>query len=195
MKDYVSKAKAEYIIKENFAKDVQFKKFSSEELLIAGSNKSILAFTTDYRKKPIREIRITTGNNLCHFLGFEKAFKSVISNELFNFEKTGMVIKNKYFLPEDSREVETSEFNVEDKGISVRKFNEITCVKLKITSTEDSKKKLKLMDEEIFKLADDSLTTKSDSDKRINNGPRTNSAKPVAYPPPDWAKGSESISK
>lgn len=186
--------------KENY----EIKKFTSDELYNEGFGKPFYAIKGDYRNHRYKEERITEGDALCTFLGYEKALKSVVSPEIWEnkngnikVDKQGLVIDTSIFgNPSETPEL----YRDEDYKFTVRKYVEITCVRRKDKKLEISKEALKAVTEDLVMLNEElNSGTSGSADPSVNNGSRSNSSKetktPNGYNPPDWAKNAGAISK
>ncbi len=169
--------------------NVEFKRFSGAELEEAGFGKPFYAIRVDYKNqyKP-KEKRITDGDALCKYLGFEKAVKSIVSSEIHpdHADKNGLILDTN-FLGMTSKTPEL--YKDEDLKYTVRKYMEITCakVKLKDESTPDL---LKEVAEDLVVLNVELNAPKKDNTSAIDNGPRKPAGEgktPNGYKKPDWA--------
>lgn len=184
--------------------NIEIKKFSQDELFDAGFGKPFYAIRGDYRNHRYKEKRITEGDALCSYLGYEKAIKSVVSAELWEnknsnvkVDKQGLIIDTN-FLGVASKTPEI--YRDEDYKFTVRKYVEITCLKRKDKNLEGSRDALKAATEDLLMLNEELNSTKKESDAGISNGPRSSNGKktgttPNGYTPPDWAKDSQGSSR
>lgn len=103
--DYAKEQEAQKKIKDETAKsdsateakkkdNLEIKKFSKEDLFDAGFGKPFYAMRIDYRYRPPKEKRITEGEALCTYLGYEKSIKSIVSAEIMPdaADKQGLVV-------------------------------------------------------------------------------------------------------
>lgn len=169
--------------------NLEIKKFTKDDLFDAGFGKPFYAMRIDYRYRPPKEKRITDGDALCSYLGFEKSIKSIVSAEIMPeaADKKGLVVDTN-FIGVVSKEPEL--YKDEDLKFTVRKYVEITCVKRKDKTIEGSADAYKKLTEDLLVLAPEINSAKKDTTTVINNGPRTGKEKstPNGYNPPDWAK-------
>ena len=185
-------------VKVNF----EIKKFTSDELFDAGFGKAFYAIRGDYRNHRYKEKRITEGDALCTYLGYEKAIKSTVSPELWEnkdgsikVDKQGLVVDTD-FMGNVSKTPEI--YHDEDFKFTVRKYVEITCIKRKDKSVDGSKDALKAVTEDLVMLNGELNASSSNGGNRssgVNDKPRTTSAKegktPNGYTQPDWAKDAQ----
>jgi hypothetical protein len=186
MKDAANDSKS---AEETKKKDnLEFKKFTKDDLFDAGFGKPFYAMRIDYRHRPPKEKRITDGDALCFYLGYEKSIKSIISAEIMPDEadKKGLVIETN-FIGVVSKEPEL--YKDEDLKFTVRKYVEISCVRRKDKNIEGSTDLYKKLTEDLLVLAPEINSSKRDATSEINNGPRTGKEKttPFGYRPPEWA--------
>jgi polyhydroxyalkanoate synthesis regulator phasin len=169
--------------------NLEYKTFKKDDLFDAGFGKPFYAMRIDYRYRPPREKRITDGDALCSYLGYEKSIKSIVSAEIMPeaADKKGLVVDTN-FIGVVSKEPEL--YKDEDFKFTVRKYVEITCVKRKDKNMEGSADAYKKLTEDLLVLAPEINSQKKDGTTVINNGPRTGKEKstPNGYNPPDWAK-------
>jgi hypothetical protein len=179
--------------------NIEFKKFTSADLDEAGFGKPFYAIKVDYRNpsRP-KEKRITEGDTLCKYLGFDKAVKSIVSGEIHpdNADKNGLVLDTN-FLGMASKEPDL--YRDEDLKFTVRKYVELTCAKIKVKddTTADI---LKGVAEDLVVLNTELNLPKKDTSAAIDNGPRKpagESKTPNGYKKPDWAsqESSGSVSR
>lgn len=169
--------------------NVEFKKFTSTELEEAGFGKPFYAIRVDYSNqyKP-KEKRITKGDALCKYLGYEKAIKSIVSSEIHpdSANKNGLVLDTN-FLGMISKTPEL--YTDKDLKFTVRKYQEITCAKIKVKD-ESTSDLLKEIAEDLVVLNVELNTPKKDSTSRVDDGPRKPAGEgktPHGYKKPDWA--------
>lgn len=176
--------------------NLEIKKFTKDDLFDAGFGKPFYAMRIDYRFRPAKEKRITDGDALCSYLGYEKAIKSIVSSEIMPdaADKKGLVIETN-FLGVVSKEPEM--YRDEDLKFTVRKYVEVTCVKRKDKNLEGSADVYKKLTEDLLVLAPEINSQKRDTSSVINNGPRTGKDKstPNGYQPPEWTKDSTNTSR
>lgn len=176
--------------------NLEFKKFTKDDLFDAGFGKPFYAMRIDYRHRPPKEKRITDGDALCFYLGYEKSIKSIISAEIMPDEadRKGLIIDTN-FIGVVSKEPDL--YKDEDLKFTVRKYVEITCVKRKDKSMEGSADVYKKLTEDLLVLAPEINSQKRDTTSVINNGPRAGkeTTTPNGYQPPEWAKESSNTNK
>lgn len=190
---------------ENKNKDnLEIRIFNAEQLKDAGFGKPFYAIRGDYRNHGHKEKRITEGDALCSYLGYEKAIKSIVSAETWEnkngnskVDKQGLVIDTNILgivskTPEIYRD---EEFN-----FTVRSYVEITCIKRKDKTIEGTKAALKSVTEDLLVLNEElNAPAKSDPNARVNNGSRSNNLKTGktqnGYNPPEWVKDTKTLSK
>ena len=184
--------------------NLEFKKFTADDLYNEGFGKPFYAIRGDYRNHRYSEKRITEGDALCSYLGYEKAIKSIVSPEIWEnkdgnlkVDKQGLVIDTN-ILGKASKTPEI--YRDQDYKFTVRKYVEITCVRRKDKAIDNSSDALKVVTEDLLMLNEElNSGTKGDSNNNINNGSRSNSGKegktPNGYNPPDWARDSQIINK
>jgi hypothetical protein len=176
--------------------NLEIKNFSSAELSDAGFGKAFYAIRGDYRNNRYKEKRLTEGDALCTYLGYEKAIKSIVSPELYEskngekVDKQGLVLDTNIFgMVSKTPEI----YRDEDYKFTVRKYVEIACVRRKDKSLDGSKDALKVVTEDLITLNGE-LNSKASDNKNsgVNNGARSASEKegktPFGYTAPEWAK-------
>ncbi len=169
--------------------NVEFKKFTTSELEEAGFGKPFYAIRVDYKNqyKP-KEKRITKGDALCKYLGYEKAIKSIVSAEILpdNANKNGLVLDTNFLgIISQTPELYTDK----DLKFTVRKYIEITCAKVKVRD-ESTPDLLKEVAEDLVVLNVELNTPKKDTTSGIDDGPRKPAGEgktPHGYKKPDWA--------
>lgn len=174
--------------------NIEIKKFTEADLEESGFGKPFFAIRIDRRYGMYKEKRITTGDALCNYLGYEKALKSKVSPEFFvdragNLltDKKGLVIDTN-ILGQPSSEAEL--YRDEDHRYTIRKYVEISCAK-RIDKSLDTKNEilksvtedLVLLNETINQGKDQSQTGNVNNDKR-GNKPSDNSSTPHGYKSP-----------
>lgn len=194
-KDQADKAQSD---KASVQKDnIEFKTFSRDELFEAGFGKPFYAVKVDYRYRPFpKEKRITSGEALCTYLGYEKSLKSVVSAEMMpqDADKKGLIIDTNFF-GNISKEPEL--YRDEDLKFTVKRYVEITCARRKDKSIDDSSEVFKKLTEDLVTLAPEINNSPKETGGEINNGPRgkKDTKTPNGYNPPEWANDSKTISK
>jgi hypothetical protein len=171
--------------------NIESKKFGSYELDEAGFGKSFYAMRVDYSnlRRP-KEKRITEGDALCKYLGYDKALKSIVSPEIMPGEanKNGLIIDTSFFTG-PSKEPEL--YVDKDEKYTVRKYVELTCARVK-------SKEIAGTDEELGKVAEDLIVLneeinankKTNTNSGMNDGPRIPAGEGKTtngYKRPEWA--------
>lgn len=183
---------AKKLEEEKIQSNFEFKKFSSEELSDAAFGKAFYAIKANYSHGKLQKTeRLTEGDALCSFLGYEKAVKSIVSGELweqmtpnFKVNKQGSIIVNKGFLGLGEETLKL--FNDEDPGYTIRKYTEITCVKRKNKDLEDSGDALKVLTEDLTYLSTEINGKPFDPTAKINDQPRNKKEKENEQTPYGW---------
>lgn len=178
--------------------NIEIKKFSTSELEESGFGKPFYAIKVDYRN-PYRpkEKRITEGDALCRYLGYEKALKSIVSAEIHpdHADKNGLILDTN-FLGIMSKTPEL--YKDEDLKYTVRKYVEITCAKIKVKD-ETTSDVLKEVAEDLVVLNVELNAPKKDETAAIDNGPRKpagDGKTPNGYKKPDWtSQDSKTVTK
>ena len=179
--------------------NIESKKFSTAELDEAGFGKPFFAIRVDYSNlRSPKEKRITEGDSLCSYLGYEKVLKSVVSAEIMPEEanKNGFIIDKSIF---GGVKKEPEMYVDKNEKHTVRKYVEITCAR--VTSKE-----IKGTATELGKVAEDLIvlnvmmnSPKEEKSAGVNDGPRKpagDGKSPMGYKKPDWAvEPSKTISK
>jgi len=170
--------------------NIESKKFNLAELDEAGFGKAFFALRVDYSnpRKP-KDKRITSGDALCSYLGYDKALKSIVSAEIMPAvaNKNGLIIDTN-FLGVIDKEPEL--YVDSDEKYTVRKYVEITCAKVKSKDVAGTSEELAKVAEDLIVL-NETFNAPKTLDKGMNDGPR----KPAesgksdnGYKRPDWAK-------
>lgn len=171
--------------------NIESKKFSVLDLDEAGFGKPFIAFRIDYsdRYKP-KEKRITEGDALCKYLGYEKAFKSMVSAEIMPkvINKNGLVI-NTNFLGIVSKEPDV--YFDKDEKYTVRRYLEITCARVKSKDIAGTAEQLSKVAEDLIVL-NTALNSSRKESKNPNvfdepRKPSENGQTENSYKKPDWA--------
>lgn len=170
--------------------NIESKKFTLAEIEEAGFGKAFFALRVDYSnpRKP-KDKRITSGDALCSYLGYDKALKSIVSAEIMPgaANKNGLVIDTN-FLGVIDKEPEL--YVDSDEKYTVRKYVEITCAKVKSKEVAGTSEELAKVAEDLIVL-NETFNAPKKQDQGMNDGPR----KPAetgksdnSYKRPDWAK-------
>lgn len=152
--------------------NIDVKKFSNAELDEAGFGKPFFAVRIDWKdvNNP-KEKRITEGDALCKYLGYEKALKSVFSeNEVLsqNANKNGFIIDTNIF---GSAKNEPELFENSDERFTYRTYVEVTCAKIISEKIDGTAKILKeAVEDTSLKIVVEA--PKRSDDKSVNDGPR-----------------------
>jgi hypothetical protein len=189
--------------KANQSKDnIEIKTFTQDDLFSAGFGKPFYAIRGDWSNNQYKEKRITEGDNLCQFLGYEKALTSKVSAELWEnknntvkVDKQGLVIDTNFWGKLKDPEI----YRDEDNEFTVRKYVEVSCVKRKDKDLEGSKDALKAIVERLDRIntPDDASNSLSgatlDPESNMNQDSRSSNKKeagvsPFGYKRPDWIK-------
>ena len=180
--------------------NIEIKKFDQNELFEAGFGKPFYAIRGDYRNHKYKEKRITEGDSLCVYLGYEKAIKSIVSAEIWEnkvnadksiakVNKQGLVIDSSSF-----GSVKDPELYTDESGkFTVRKYVEISCAKRKDKAVDASADALKLVTEDLVVLNAEINTVAKDQTSGIYNGSRSPAVTketntPNGYSEPEWTK-------
>lgn len=171
--------------------NIDAKKFTAADLDEAGFGKPFFAIRVDYSniRKP-KEKRITEGDALCKYLGYEKVLKSIVSGEIMPGEanKNGFVIDTGLF---GSVSKEPEMYVDKDEKYTVRKYVEITCAKVNSKEVKGTAEELSKVAEDIIVLNETFNIHKNSDDKStgVNDGPRKPAGEktPNGYKKPDWA--------
>lgn len=180
--------------------NIETKKFTKKDIDEAGFGKAIFAIQVDYSnpRKP-KEKRITEGDALCKYLGYEKALKSIVSGEIMPgiANKNGLVIDTGFFGGVKS---EPELYEDKKEKYTVRRYEEITCAKVVSKDVEGTAAELGKVAEDLIVLNEvinDKQMT-GHEDKAINDSSRKPAIEwksPNGYKQPDWTKESGSGSR
>jgi len=169
--------------------NIEVKKFTAADLGEAGFGKPFYALRYDYRNRRIKEKRITEGDTLCKYLGFEKALKSIVSPEIMpnDADKNGLIVDTTWYSGASS---EPELYRDEDLMFTVRKYTEITCAKVKDQAISGSKEVLKSMSEDLIVINELMSGPRTNQDVDVDNGQRKakDGTATFGYKVPDWAK-------
>lgn len=171
--------------------NIETKKFSVAELTEAAFGKAFYAISIDYknRYKP-KEERVTTGDALCKYLGYEKALKTIVSPEIMPLDahKNGLIIDTNFF-GKVSKEPELYEDEKATK--TVRKYVEITCAKVMSVEVAGTAEELSKVVEDLVVVNAVNTPPKDDGQRGVNDGSRKPSEvnkTPNSFKTPDWMK-------
>ncbi len=195
----------EEVAKANNASDVEKKNnletktFSQSELVDAGFGKPFYAIERNYNfninGKP-KETRITEGDALCSYLGYEKATKSTVSSEIgANYaDKKGLVVDTRWLIG-SAKDPEL--YHEDNPSIGVMKYESITCVKRKNKNIDPSKDVYKKITEDLVILPEEINTPQKDQNTGVNDGSRSQKQKqtPNGYVNPWGDESSTGTSK
>lgn len=190
-KDAEEKASKNEALRNN----LEYKEFKEVDLLAAGFGKPFLAKRLDYRTMRVDEKVLTTSDSLCFYLGYEKAVKSLLSEEMQNEDasKKALIIDTSFLGSVKDPEM----YKESDDRYTVRKFVSITCVRRKDKSMEGSDDIMKLISdvqknaEEISEAGD---APKRDGRTQVDNSKRSEkpadkpSPSSFGYKPPEWSQ-------
>ena len=170
--------------------NIETKKFTSADLDEAGFGKPFFAIRVDYSNvRAPKDKRITEGDSLCAYLGFEKALKSIVSAEIMPSEanNNGFII-DKNFLGKVSKEPEM--YVDKNEKYTVRKYVEITCAKVSSNDVKGTAAELSKVAEDLIVLNVMINSPKGDRSSGVDDGPRKPAGEgktPMGYTRPDWA--------
>jgi hypothetical protein len=169
--------------------NIEVKKFTAADLGEAGFGKPFYALRYDYRNRKIKEKRITEGDALCKYLGYEKALKSIVSPEIMpnDADKNGLVVDTTWY---GGTKSEPELYRDEDLMFTVRKYTEITCAKVKDSAISGSQEVLKSMTEDLIVINELMSGPRTGQDLDVDNGQRKakDGSATFGYKVPDWAK-------
>lgn len=176
--------------------NIQAKKFTAAELDEAGFGKPFFAIRVDYSNvyKP-KEKRITEGDSLCRYLGYEKALKSIVSAEIMpgDANKNGFIVDTNLF---GSVKSEPEMYVDKDEKYTVRKYVEITCAKVNSAEVKGTADELNKVAEDLIVLNERINAPKASDSTGVNDGPRKpagdGKTTPNGYKKPDWADDKQS---
>ncbi len=177
--------------------NLETKTFTYDELLDAGFGQPFFATTEDYTYSRTAETtRVTQGDSLCNYLGFEKALKTVISHELNNDDSNqkGLVIDKSIFGTVKAPIL----YKQDNAKVGVKKYMEITCVKRKDKKLDTTNDSLRSIVEELRELPAEinpSRTNKAThiSDSKLNL--KRVETTPHGFKTPSWMEDSNTKSK
>lgn len=169
--------------------NLEFKKFTSADLTEAGFGKDFYAIRIEYKNQKRQEPkRITTGDALCKYLGFEKVRTSTLSGDIIpsNANKNGFVINTNFFGIVSKEPELFSEDDAEAQYV-VHKYIDITCVKVISKDVPGMEELVKGLTE--FISYGDPMTVKSvDKSATVNDTSRKTTP---AYQKTDWMDDSD----
>jgi hypothetical protein len=167
--------------------NIEIKKFTEADLVEAGFGKPFYAIKVDYRQHRRKEERITKGDALCIYLGFEKAIKSIVSPEIMpnDADKNGLVVDTSWLGNHDK---EPQMYRDEDLMFTVRKYKEITCAKRKDKALDEENEMLKLVSEDLVVINEILGGPKDKDDSQVDNSKRSDGKSTFSPKIPDWAK-------
>jgi hypothetical protein len=190
-------------------KNIETKKFSEDELFDAGFGKPFYAIRGDYSNNQYKEKRITEGDALCSYLGYEKALASRISQELWEnknntvkVDKQGLILPTNFFgMVSKTPEI----FHNDEDKYTVRKYVELTCIRRKDKDLDGSKEAIETVTEQLSRMPDELNASQSpkfnEVDTSANNAPRsiteknTDKTTPFGYRPPGSSKDSQTTGR
>jgi hypothetical protein len=166
--------------------NVEIKKFTEDDLFNAGFGKPFYAIRGDWRHNNYKEKRITEGDNLCQFLGYEKALMSKVSGELWEnknnivkVDKQGLILDTNIWGKLKSPEI----YRDEENEFTVRKYVEISCLRRKDKELSGSSDALKAVVEDLIRLPDDLNANSTSSNPAMNNESRSGTGKETSLTP------------
>lgn len=180
--------------------NIEAKKFTSKDLSDAAFGKSFYAYRIDYSniRKP-KEKRITDGDSLCSYLGYDKALKSVVSEEILPTEANGngFIIDTNIF---GGVKKEPELYVDKDEKYTTRRYKEITCAKVISKDVDGTLEELRKAVEDVAIIPgnDDLNPPKLEKVKSVNDGPRKpaeDGKTPNGYKRPEWITEPRNSSK
>jgi hypothetical protein len=170
--------------------NLETKTFSTADLNEESFGKPFFAIRGEWKFGKYSEKRLTEGDSLCSYLGFEKAVTTTVSAEINLAEASGkgvIVDKSWYGKVKDPEVFKEDSANPD---VWVRKITEITCVKRKNKELEGSDAQMKMISEVLVVLNDPMQDSHSDSDSKIDNKKRDSKKDKGTFSPavPDWMK-------
>jgi len=186
-------------VKNNKEKNnIEIKTFSQDDLFSAGFGKPFYAIRGDWGHDHYKEKRLTQGDHLCMYLGYEKALVSKISPELYEgkdnkikVDKQGLIIDTNFWGKVKDPEI----YRDENHEYTVKKYMEISCVRRKDKDLEGSKDAIKAIVEKLEEMPDSVSNSVSgatlDPDTSMNDEARSGNKKETGssafgYKKPDW---------
>ena len=174
--------------------NIETKKFTAADLDEAGFGKPFFAIRVDYSNvRQPKEKRITQGDSLCTYLGYEKVLKSIVSAEIMPGEANGNgFVIEKGFFGRVSKEPEM--YVDKNEKYTVRKYVEITCAKVTSKDVKGTAAELGKVAEDLIVLNVLFNTPKSEKSVGVDDGPRKSASEgktPMGYKKPDWATETE----
>ncbi len=171
--------------------NIETKKFSAAELTEAAFGKSFYAISIDFsNKREPKQERITKGDSLCKYLGYEKALKTIVSGEIMPVDahKNGLIIDTNFF---GVVKKEPELYEDDEAMKTVRKYVEITCAKVISAEVAGTADELGKVVEDLYVLNQTFNATASDSNNGVNDGSRAPSEvnkTPNSVKVPEWMK-------
>ena len=166
--------------------NIEIKIFKEDDLFNAGFGKPFYAIRGDWRHNGYKEKRITEGDNLCQYLGYEKALMSKVSGELWEnknnivkVDKQGLILDTNIWGNLKSPEI----YRDEENEFTVRKYIEINCLRRKDKNLGGSADALKKVVEDLIRLPDDLNTSSTNSNTRVNNESRFSTGQETSLTP------------
>lgn len=170
--------------------NIEMKTFTAADLNEYGFGKPFYAIRGEWKFGRYSEKRITEGDSLCAYLGFEKAMKSIVSPEINLAEASakGLIVDKNWLGKVKDPELFKEESANPD--VWIRKYTEVTCVKRKNKDLEGSDAMMKLVTEDLVVMNDPMQDSHADSDSSINGGKRGKVKDKGTFSPavPDWMK-------
>lgn len=151
--------------------NLETRKFTTEDLFDAGFGKPFVAMKIDYRYHPAKVDRITKGDILCNYLGYEKSIQSSLSDEIMPKEadKKALIIDTQWIT---GKAKDPEIYKDDDLRFTVRKYNEIVCIKRKDTDAEAYDDAFKGLIEDLKIDPHVNNPPKKDSNTKMDDGPR-----------------------
>lgn len=170
------------------SENIETKIFTAAELNEAGFGKPFFAVTDDYRSGDLKQERVTEGNTLCTYLGYEKASKSTISQQMNQEDsnKKGLIISTGFFGGAKSPTL----YKQEDPKVGARKYVEITCVKRKDKKAVGASDALKSVVEALEFLPGSVNSAAKDKTSQVVDDKRETKrvTTPHGFKTPDWMR-------
>lgn len=174
---------------------VTMKKFTEAELDEISFGKSFYATKKDYSSLlDKKEEVLTSGDNLCKYLGYEKAIRSTLSPEIGpkKAHKNGLILDKTLFgkIKEEPKMYEDAKYK-----FNVRKYIDITCAKTEEGISKAMANELKEMVESVNRLnkwpSEQNSPVAPSVDNSQRSGQKTKPAKesvPYQHKTPDFMK-------
>lgn len=178
-------------------KNLETQEFSAQDLSKAGFGQPFFARTDDYRTGPEVNDELTSRDDLCVYLGYEKATASILSKQINQPDANGKGLIYKIpRMDKIARKLgittvpKPAIYKQDNPKVGVRKYISITCIRRKDKALDPSSDAIKSV---IFK--------KEEIENAINQAPTDNTSQidntkreakkvstPHGYKIPDWMK-------